>query len=66
MLWVSRGPHLSGAFVRFDLKTIFAKDHDPTKDGDAQTIADDPILHDGSYEDGRKRAGGPKVGGDGK
>jgi isopenicillin-N N-acyltransferase like protein len=64
VLWVSRGPHLSGAFVRFDLKTIFAKDHDPAKDGEAQIIAEDPILKDGRYEEGRKHAGGPKVGGD--
>ena len=32
VLWVSAGPHLSGAFVRFDLKAIFAPGHDPAND----------------------------------
>ena len=26
--------------------------------------AEDPALHDGRYDEGRKRAGGPKFGGD--
>ncbi len=65
VLWVSHGPHLSGAFVRFDLKKIFAAGHDPSHDGEAELIGEDPILRDGRYEDGRKRAGGPKAGGDG-
>jgi hypothetical protein len=64
VLWVSAGPHLSGKFVRFDLKTIFAPGHDPAADPEPQTIAEDPILHDGRYEAGRKRAGGPRFGGD--
>lgn len=65
-LWVSRGPHLSGAFVKFELEKIFAKGHDPASDGEAETIGDDPILHDGTYEQGRARAGGPTIGGDAK
>jgi len=56
-LWVSAGPHLSGRFVRFDLRSIFAKGHDPTKDGEPSFIAEDPIMHDGRYEQGRARAG---------
>jgi sulfur carrier protein ThiS len=65
VLWVSAGPHLSGKFVRFDLEAIFAKGHDPTKDPEPETIADDPILSDGRYAAGRKRAGQPRFGGDG-
>lgn len=65
-LWVSKGPHLSGQFVRFDLKRIFAAGHDPAADPPPETVAADPILTDGRYDEGRKRAGGPKIGGDGK
>jgi isopenicillin-N N-acyltransferase-like protein len=63
-LWVSAGPHLSGAFVRFDLKAIFAPDHDPARDADPLVIAEDAILHDGRYAAGRANAGGPRFGGD--
>jgi hypothetical protein len=63
-LWVSAGPHLSGKFVRFDLRAIFAQGHDPTRDPEPATIAEDPILSDGRYAAGRARAGGPKIGGD--
>lgn len=66
VLWVSKGPHLSGQFVRFDLKATFAQRHDPLADSPPEIIAADPILSDGRYEAGRKRAGGPKIGGDGK
>jgi isopenicillin-N N-acyltransferase-like protein len=64
VLWVSAGPHLSGAFVRFDLKAVFAPGHDPAHDAPPQTIPDDPILHDGRYAAGRAHAGGLRVGGD--
>jgi isopenicillin-N N-acyltransferase-like protein len=63
-LWVSAGPHLSGAFVRFDLNAIFARDHDPARDPAPLVIAEDPILHDGRYAAGRANAGAPRVGGD--
>jgi isopenicillin-N N-acyltransferase like protein len=63
-LWVSKGPHLSGEFVRFDLKQMFAPGHDPRHDGEPEKIVADPILADARYEAGRKRAGGPKIGGD--
>jgi hypothetical protein len=66
VLWVSKGPHLSGAFVKFDLKETFAAGHDPSAEAPPDTIAADPILSDGRYEEGRKRAGGPKIGGDAK
>ncbi len=66
VLWVSKGPHLSGAFVKFDLKATFAEGHDPLAEAPPETIAADPILSDGRYEEGRKRAGGPKIGGDAK
>jgi hypothetical protein len=64
VLWVSKGPHLSGELVRFDLKAMFAAGHDPRADVEPETIAADPILADGRYAEGRKRAGGPKMGGD--
>ncbi len=64
VLWVSKGPHLSGELVRFDLKAVFAAGHDPRTEGEPETIPADPILGDGRYAEGRKRAGGPKIGGD--
>jgi hypothetical protein len=64
VLWVSAGPHLSGKFVRFDLKQVFMADHDPAKDPPAITMPAEPLLFDGRYEKGRARAGGPHVGGD--
>jgi isopenicillin-N N-acyltransferase-like protein len=64
VLWVSAGPHLSGAFVRFDLKTIFAPGHDPAGDPPPETLPADPILGDGRYAAGRAHVGGPRAGGD--
>ncbi len=64
VIWVSKGPHLSGEFVKFDLKQTFAEHHDPASEPPPETIAADPILADGRYEEGRKHAGGPKIGGD--
>lgn len=64
VLWVSAGPHLSGAFVRFDLKAIFAPDHDPARDPAPLVLPEDAILHDGRYAAGRANAGGPRLGGD--
>lgn len=55
-LWVSKGPHLSGAFVRFDLRRTFAEGHDPAADPAPEIIEDDPILADGRYDEGRARA----------
>jgi isopenicillin-N N-acyltransferase-like protein len=66
ILWVSAGPHLSGHFVRFDLKVELSPTHDPTTDAPPETIPDDPILHDGRYDAARARARGPKLGGDAK
>ena len=66
VLWVSAGPHLAGKFVRFDLRAIFAPDHDPRRDPPPETIPEDPILIDGRYATGRAHAGGPVLGGDAK
>jgi isopenicillin-N N-acyltransferase-like protein len=65
VLWVSAGPHLSGHFTRFDLNTIFAKDHSPETDVTTEIIPADPILENGRYEAGVKHAGRPRAGGDG-
>jgi hypothetical protein len=64
VLWVSAGPHLSGAFVRFDLDAIFAPGHDPALDPPPQVFAEDPVLRDGRYAEGRAHAGAAKLGGD--
>ncbi len=64
VLWVSAGPHLSGPFVRFDLKVELSTLHDPVTDPAPDVVAADPILLDGRYEAGRARAGGPRLGGD--
>jgi hypothetical protein len=65
VLWVSAGPHLSGHFTRFDLRTIFAGGHTPEMDATASILPDDPILHDGRYDAARARAGkGPARGDD--
>jgi hypothetical protein len=50
VLWVGVGPHLSGAFVKVDLASLFAPDHDPGLDPAPETLPEDPILHDGRYE----------------
>jgi hypothetical protein len=64
VLWVSAGPHLSGHFTRFDLKTIFQEGHVPETDLDEETLPDDPILHDGRYAAGLAHHGEARVGGD--
>ncbi|WP_394833257.1 C45 family peptidase [Pendulispora rubella] len=66
VLWVSEGPHLSGRFVRFDLRAIFGEGHDPARDPEPETLPADPILQDGRYEAGRAHAGGWHVKGDGR
>lgn len=62
-LYVSKGPHLAGAFVRLDLGKLLAPDYDPRKTvAIDEVLAEDPVLRDGRYEDGRRRAGGPLFG----
>ena len=56
VLWVSAGPHLSGAFVRFDLRAAF---EGAPESAEPVTIPADPILGDDRYAAGRARAGGP-------
>jgi len=53
-MWVSEGPHQSGAFARVDLA------FDPPA-GAVEEIAPDPALTDGRYAEGRVRAGGPMM-----
>lgn len=45
-IWVSRGPHLSGEFVGFDLRSVFAGQGA----GDLPIVASDRILQDGRYD----------------
>jgi hypothetical protein len=49
-LWVGVGPHLSGAFVKLDLASLLAPDHDPATDPEVEVLAEDPILRDGRYD----------------
>jgi isopenicillin-N N-acyltransferase like protein len=49
-LWVSVGPHLSGAFVKVDLAALFDPSHDPDRDPPPETLPEDPILRDGRYD----------------
>jgi isopenicillin-N N-acyltransferase like protein len=55
-IWVSAGPHLSGKFVAFDLRTIFAAGHDPAADPAPRVIGEDPILLDDRYAAGVARS----------
>ncbi len=64
ILWVGVGPHLSGAFVGLDLRALLDPHHDPDEDSRPPTMPADPILHTRQYEEGRARAGGPRIGGD--
>ncbi len=66
MLWVGVGPHLSGPFVGLDLRRLLGPAHDPDADPEPPTMPEDPILHTPQYEEGRARAGGPRLGGDGR
>jgi isopenicillin-N N-acyltransferase like protein len=50
VIWVAVGPHLSGKFVRLDLRALLAFDHDPSADPEPETFPEDPILRDGRYE----------------
>ena len=59
ILWVSAGPHLSGAFVRVDLNEVFG--NGPARDGASPLIPADPLLYDGRYQTGRARAGKPRI-----
>lgn len=49
-LWVSVGPHLSGAFVKLDLDRLFQPGHDPDADPPPETLPADPALSDGRYD----------------
>jgi len=64
VLWVSAGPHLSGEFVRFDLKAAFSPGHDPEAEMAPEVISEDSILHDGRYDRALGRAAAPGIHGD--
>ncbi len=44
ILWVSAGPHLSGRFVRLDLRTLLSSSHDPAGDPEPETMPADPTV----------------------
>ncbi len=60
VLWVSAGPHLSGRFVRFDLKVELAAGREAREEAEPETLPEDPIVRDGRYAAGQARllAGG--------
>lgn len=62
ILWVSEGPHLSGRFVKIDLASLVSREDAPVPPPELDEIPEDPALHDGRYEAGRARAGGPLLG----
>jgi hypothetical protein len=43
VLWVSAGPHLTGKFVRVDLRTSFASAREPGTAADPDTMPEDPL-----------------------
>jgi isopenicillin-N N-acyltransferase like protein len=43
VLWVSAGPHLTGKFVRVDLRTSFASAREPGPAADPDTMPEDPL-----------------------
>ncbi len=55
LLWVGVGPHLSGKFVRIDLREMLSPDRAPAGDDDPETLPEDPILFDGRYERAMQR-----------
>jgi isopenicillin-N N-acyltransferase-like protein len=56
-LWVSAGPHLSGQFVKFDLRAVFAPGHDPATEPPPDVIEADPILSTPAFAAGLEHAG---------
>lgn len=56
-LWVSQGPHLSGRFVKVEPGLLVQGNGAIPEE--LESLAEDPVLGDGRYEEGRKRAGGP-------
>jgi isopenicillin-N N-acyltransferase like protein len=45
VLWVAIGPHLSGRFVRLDLRSLLAADYEPSHDSEPpQTLPEDPVI----------------------
>lgn len=62
--WVSVGPHLSGRFVRVDLRATLTHASDGGVPGEDAFVDPDPALTDGRYAAGRARAGPPLFGGD--
>ncbi len=60
ILWVSRGPHLAGAFVGFDLGAIFSTNAPASGVVQPRDLPPDLLLHDtAAWNEGRRRAGGP-------
>jgi isopenicillin-N N-acyltransferase-like protein len=41
VLWVGVGPHLAGKFVRLDLRTLLASNHDPSSDSEPEAMSED-------------------------
>jgi isopenicillin-N N-acyltransferase-like protein len=63
-LWVSEGPRLSGTFVKVDPAALAPLDPPRTPVAlvpptTIERLPEDSALHDGRYDEGRARAGGP-------
>jgi hypothetical protein len=57
VLWVSAGPHLTGEFVRLDLRSLLAAGHGSSDDGAVETMPADPALSHGAHGAARPTGG---------
>jgi hypothetical protein len=50
VLWVSEGPHVTGRFIRFDLRELLADDYHPSGPPHVESLPADDITTDGRYD----------------
>lgn len=61
VLWVSEGPHLMGAFIRFDLNELLDPAYQPRPEAPIQALPADSAQQDGRFEKWLE-SGSPHVG----